>query len=221
PYLYAAGSPLFFYDPDGLWSLGLGVVFGKDGRGWHVGFGFAADFREETGVGVNTSKVWHEDGTNTTTVGGVVALPVADGIMVYNGASYSYNSRDGHNAGAVAGVADSKGVWGAEIGTNHSWDRGGRYRGGNAYAQAYSGYGGGVRGTAGYAVGWGDYESGPYARLGAAGFSWSADKNGLHYGGFSEDVVAGYRSGGEGKDKGFYIDYPGKDVVGYLMSERV
>lgn len=42
-YTYCLGNPLMYTDPNGLWSLGLGLVFGYDNHGWHIGFGAACD----------------------------------------------------------------------------------------------------------------------------------------------------------------------------------
>jgi RHS repeat-associated protein len=214
PYSYG-GDPVNYFDPTGLWSLGLGIVVGYENGGWHIGFGVAADFRQEIGFGANGSYVWNEDGSRTTSIGATVPLPVGN-VIVYNGASYTHNTDDGHSANVVAGVKHKDGNLGAEIGTSHSWDNDGRYQGGNVYGQAYAGNPV-MRVKTGYQQGWGGYESGPYANARLGGFSWSADKNGVRYDGFATSATAGYRFG---EDQGFYVDYPGKGMVDYLSSER-
>jgi RHS repeat-associated protein len=180
PYSYVGGSPLMFYDPYGLWSLGVGIVVGWDRkRGWHAGFGVAADFREEIDVGGNVSHVWNENGSQTSTVGGGVMLDVGY-VGVNVGAGYQYNTQDGHTVSGVLG-GNLFGL-GAEAGTSQYWTTGGDYLGGTAYGMGYLGTVS-TRAGAGYQHGWGAYSgaSGAFveARVMGATFSNRGHRFGL------------------------------------------
>ena len=169
PYAYVA-NPLIYIDPNGLWSLGIGLVFGYDDQhGWHVGVGVAADFSDEIGIGVNVSYVANEDNSQTATVSAAASIEAA-----YASAGYQYNTKTGHSLSANIGV--SVGV-GYEAGTNQFWSTDGSYVGGRIYSKQFIGFRSANIGVV-HQEGFGRVSSGFYLEASAMGANWSNDMDG-------------------------------------------
>lgn len=198
PYTYG-GDPLNYIDPTGMWSFGLGLVFGWDSeRGWHVGFGIAADLTNGEGEGFggfNLSYTWHDDGSNSFNIGSNAGFWFAY-VNLNAGLSYSYNTYSGSVLSASGGVCFGvKGAAcaGVEAGGSLYWDRSGDFMGGTAFAGAYAEAAGGLaRISGGYELGlFGMEGRGVYAGGTVAGLhgEWS-HRDGTSWG-FEERVYYG------------------------------
>ena len=201
PYTYG-GDPLNYVDPTGLFSLGLGLVFGWDAdHGWHIGFGVAADFSTSGdnsgfGFGFNLSYTWNQDGSNSFNLGGNASFWFY-GIDVNLGLSYSYNSYSGSVLSTHGGVCfGKKGVAcaGVEAGGSLYWNKDGNFMGATAFVGAYAEVAGGLaRVSGGYEMGFFGMEGrGLYAGVTVAGLhgevSW---RDGSSFG-FDESLYIGY-----------------------------
>jgi len=158
PYSYG-GDPLNYIDPTGLWSLGIGFVFGWDSeRGWHMGFGFAADLTngKGDGIGFNLSYTWHDDGSSSFNIGSTAHFWI-DFIDINLGLSYSYNTYSGSVLSANGGICFGEkevACAGVEAGGSLYWDKNGDFMGGAAYAGVYAEVAGGFsRVSGGYDLG--------------------------------------------------------------------
>ena len=153
------GDPLNYIDPTGLWSLGIGFVFGWDSeRGWHMGFGVAADLTngKGDGFGFNLSYTWHDDGSSSFNIGSNASFWIYF-VNINFGLSYSYNTYSGSVLSTSGGVCfGKKGVAcaGVESGGSLYWDRSGSFMGATAYTEAYAEVAGGfMRVSGGYELG--------------------------------------------------------------------
>ena len=204
PYTYG-GDPLNYVDPTGLFSLGLGIVFGWDAdHGWHIGWGIAADFSNDKkglGFGFNLSYTWNQDGSNSFNLGGSASFWFY-GIDVNLGLSYSYNSYSGSVLSAHGGVCFGKknvACAGVEAGGSLYWNKDGDFKGATAFAGAYAEVAGGFSSvSSGYEMGFFGMEGrGLYAGVTAAGLhgevSWrdagSFSFEGSMYFGFGNNTL--------------------------------
>ena len=194
PYTYG-GDPVNFVDPTGMWSVGIGMVFGWDSEhGWQVGFGSA--FSVSGGLpGFNNSYTWNQDGSNSFNFGGEgsVWLGVLD--LGY-GLSYSWNTYSGSVLSARGGMCVGKeGVAcsGMEAGGALSWNRSGSFMGATAYIGAYAEvFGGLARVSNGYEEGFLGMEGrGLYAGATVAGLHAEVSERDGDSWGFEERLFFG------------------------------
>ena len=138
PYTYG-GDPVNYVDPSGMWSAGIGFVFGWDGEhGWQMGFGSAMDFGFGL-PGFNTSYTWNQDGSNSFNLGGDGSIWLGALDLSY-GLSFSWNTYSGSVLSAHSGACFGKegiACAGMESGYALSWDRSGDFMGMTAYIGAY------------------------------------------------------------------------------------
>jgi RHS repeat-associated protein len=184
PYAYG-NDPLNLVDPDGLWSIGLGLVIGWDKHGFHAGVGAAFDV--DTGpldVNLNASLTLSTDGSKTASLGAGGSIQL--GIVGLNAvAGANYNTMDGYALNVHAG-ANIVAV-GVELGTNQAWDTHGDYIGGNIYGEGYLGVKGLLSAGIGYEFGWGKgSHTGVYESLTLMLNTWSNHGDGWGYDGFDQ-----------------------------------
>ncbi len=158
PYSYG-GDPLNYIDPTGLWSLGIGFVIGWDSnRGWHMGFGVAADFTNGKGDGfsLNLSYTWHDDGSSSFNIGSNASFWIYF-VDINFGLSYNYNTYSGSVLSTSGGVCFGKkgaACAGLESGGSLYWDKSGSFMGATAYTGIYAEVAGGLaRVSGGYELG--------------------------------------------------------------------
>lgn len=199
PYTYG-GDPVNYVDPTGLWSFGIGFVFGWDSNhGWHYGFGSALDLSDGDGAGwgFNTSYTWNEDGSNSFNIGG------GGSFVLEGGFSYSYNTYTGSVFSANVGVCFGSRAFvcgGASTGFSEYWDIHGNYMGRTVYAELQvSAFGGLERASAGKEWGYYGMEGrGLYAGASVAGLHAQISEHGGKNWGFSERLF--YGATDEGND---------------------
>lgn len=204
PYSYG-GDPLNYIDPTGLWSLGLGFVFGWDSeRGWHMGFGVAADFSngKGDGFGFNLSYTWHDDGSSSFNIGSNASFWIYF-VNINFGLSYNYNTYSGSVLSTNGGVCfGKKGVAcaGVESGGSLYWDKSGDFMGATAYTEAYAELAGGfARVSGGYELGlFGMEGRGLYAGGTVAGLHGEVSQRDGGSWGFEERLY--YKLRNDGKD---------------------
>ena len=132
PYTYG-GDPVNYADPAGLWSLGVGLVFGWDkSHGWNVGV--------ESGP---FSYSWNQDGSGSFNVG--VHGNYQFYILNLGGSlGYSYNTYTGHalSADGTACIGVKEGdaglCAGVEAGGGLHWDPHGNFLGATVYSGVFA-----------------------------------------------------------------------------------
>ncbi len=130
-------NPTVYWDPNGLFSIGFGLVLSWDpDHGFGIGVGIAFSLSKEFGVelygGYNFG-----DQSYSFNAGVNVNLNLFNYVSVKVGLGYGYNSEDGHKFNASLGASIVN--FGAEIGTEQTWYADGSYRGGLSYAKAFIG----------------------------------------------------------------------------------
>jgi RHS repeat-associated protein len=210
PYTYG-GDPLNYVDPTGMltsWSGGFGVVVSWDKQhGWGFGVGEA----EQIGrYGINTSYMFHQDGSNTLDLGFDAKIPIQTPYVyleINMGLGFSMNSYSGAvfstHGGACVGEAGN--CVGEDQGGSVYFDRGGRFGGVTVYYEVYAQAVGGLyRLSTGYEAGlFGAEGRGLYAGRTVAGVhSEMSERDGTSWG-MQESVyftVRGNTPGKEGAD---------------------
>lgn len=132
PYTYG-GDPLNYADPTGMWSLGVGLVFGWDkSHGWNVGVE-SSPF----------SYSWNQDGSGSFNVG--VHGDYQFYILNLGGSlGYSYNTYTGHalSADGTACIGVKEGdaglCAGVEAGGGLHWDPHGNFLGATVYSGVFA-----------------------------------------------------------------------------------
>src|SRR5574344_425473 len=132
PYTYG-GDPLNYADPTGMWSVGVGLVFGWDkSHGWNVGVE-SAPF----------SYSWNQDGSGSFNVG--VHGNYQFYILNLGGSlGYSYNTYTGHalSADGTACIGVKEGdaglCAGVEAGGGLHWDPHGNFLGATVYSGVFA-----------------------------------------------------------------------------------
>src|SRR5574344_3032041 len=222
PYTYG-GDPLNYADPTGMWSVGVGLVFGWDkSHGWNVGVGIAADIGNGKGGNFNASYAWNQDGSGSFSLGagGTVRLAWLPIAMNFGG-SYSYNSYTGHTLSTQTGACfgyEGLVCAGNEFGGSLYWDNGGNFQGATVFAENYiEAAGGSARFSNGYEQGlFGMEGRGVYAGGDIGGLHAEVSQNGGWNYGWSMMVAnAGYNS-----EKGFAYNYIGRDIVNSAFDEN-
>src|SRR5574344_38298 len=197
PYTYG-GDPLNYADPTGMWSVGVGLVFGWDkSHGWNVGVGIAADIGNGKGGNFNASYTWNQDGSGSFSfgAGGTVQLAWLPIAMNFGG-SYSYNSYTGHTLSTQTGACfgyEGLVCAGNEFGGSLYWDNGGNFQGATVFAENYiEAAGGSARFSNGYEQGlFGMEGRGVYAGGDIGGLHAEVSQNGGTSWGFQESVYYG------------------------------
>ena len=181
-YLYCGADPINYYDPDGLWTFGLGLVFGYDKEhGFRVGVGAAMDFKEETGFGfgANLYSAYNADGSWTHTAS-INASADYYGLEGHIGAGYTYNTHTGTTlSGYIGGSYQSYG--GVELGGSLFWNKDGNFRGGTAYAEGFVGP--------------------TYAHV-AGGYEWGSEQ--MEGRGWYGEASTPFAEGGYSQNQGWY-----------------
>ena len=197
PYTYG-GDPLNYADPTGMWSLGVGLVFGWDkSHGWNVGVGVAADVGKDKGGNFNASYAWNQDGSGSFSLGGGGTVQLAWFPIAMNfGGSYSYNSYTGHTLSTQTGACfgyEGLVCAGNEFGGSLYWDKGGNFQGATVFAENYiEAAGGSTRFSNGYEQGlFGMEGRGFYAGGNIGGLHAEVSQNGGTSWGFQESVYYG------------------------------
>lgn len=197
PYSYG-GDPLNYIDPTGLWSFGLGLVFGWDsGHGWHVGLGASMDFSKEGSLpSFDFSYTWNQDGSNSFNIGGNMSIWIKI-VDINFGLSYSYNTYSGSVLSTHGGVCFGKmGVACAGVDNGYAayWDRSGNFMGATAYLEAYAEVAGGLaRVSGGLEAGFFGMEGrGLYASGTVAGLHGEVSQRDGGSWGFEQKVYLGF-----------------------------
>jgi hypothetical protein len=203
-----------YVDPDGLWSIGLGVVFGyTKSKGFHIGLGAAFDLGDNmpsTSLAYN----WHQDGSNTFNASGYGRINLF-GLNLYAGGGYAWDSRSGNTLSAYTG-ASLLDLAGVEAGGSLYFDRGWNYQGASAYGQLFAGYGP-ARVYAGYEQGFGNISGrGWYSGASAAGIGAEYSQNGgWGYGASVGVVSASYHS-----EYGLKGNYFGRGLINAFRNTK-
>ena len=182
-YLYCGADPNNYIDPFGLWTFGLGLLFGytKEG-GFSLGFGITGDFGQGAGNLSWQYNFGNDSHTFSAGVGG-------QGDYVHGNAGYTYNTESGHAINASAGGQYY--FVGGESVFQTSWDTDGNYLGGSFGQRGFLGASG-LNIGGGYQWGWGQYEDGWFGDYSAVGFNGRWDKNGYTWGAQANFNVVSY-----------------------------
>ena len=194
PYTYG-GDPLNYVDPTGMWAGGVGLVVSWDEQhGWGFGVGAAAEVGR---YGINTSYMFHQDGSNTLDLGVDAKIPIQTPYIYLEiniGLGFSMNSYTGavlssHGGACVGEVGNCVGV---DQGGSLYWDRNGGFQGATIYAEVYMQYAGEARISTGYEAGlFGAEGRGMYA--GVSGYGLHAELTHLDGGADAVEANYGYR----------------------------
>ena len=184
-YLYCGADPNNYIDPFGLWTFGLGLLFGytKEG-GFSLGFGITGDFGQGAGNLSWQYNFGNDSHTFSAGVGG-------QGDYVHGNAGYTYNTESGHAINASAGGQYY--CFGGESVFQTSWDTDGNYLGGSFGQRGFIGASGFNIGG-GYQWAWGQYKEGWFGDFDAAGFSGRWDKSGFSWSAQQNVQMASYTS---------------------------
>jgi RHS repeat-associated protein len=209
--LYGTGGDFINYiDPNGLWKIGLGIVFGYDSRG---GFSLGVGVAAEADIGfvsidadLSSSKNFQDGSwTYSANSGGRADVGV---VSVGGNLGASYNTKTGTTLSYGAEV----GAFGVGVGAGGAnyWATNGDYLGNTVYAQTYTGAFG-ARAYAGHEWGFGGQKGrGYYTGSGAFGVYAEYSQNyGFGYGGGHRTSLASYSN-----DEGFR--YIGKAIIDEL-----
>lgn len=191
PYTYG-GDPLNYVDPTGMWAGGVGLVVSWDEQhGWGFGVGSAAEVGR---YGINTSYMFHQDGSNTLDLGVDAKIPIQTPYVYLEiniGLGFSMNSYTGavlsSHGGACVGEAGT--CVGVDQGNSLYFDRGGGFQGMTVYTEVYVQIAGEARISTGYEAGlFGAEGRGMYA--GVSGYGLHAELT--HLDGGADAVEANY-----------------------------
>jgi hypothetical protein len=205
------GDPINFYDPTGLWKVGLGISFGWSYKGgFTLGTGLGIEDMDLGFVKVNTyagADYNFNDGSRTYSAGVGGRIDIGVDVGGYLGAAYNTKSGTTLSYGAEAGI----GGVGVGVGGGQYWNTDGDYLGSTAYAQTFAGAFG-ARAYTGYEWGFGKVQGrGSYVGAGSNGlFVEYAQNGGLNFGGKGNIAEYGLANDGP-KNKYSYLKLAGKE----------